>query len=230
MINCLKLAAAVFLCVIITACSSKTERDDMQLGMTLVERAVDYQLQGREKMASYTYNRAVAKFRDMGNFCNMSRTAIVIVTADPEESLPLLEDARAFAALGKCKEELNIVNFLSHNDYNKNELPSPYNIMADFYKTGDVAYLLKIANSSSSSERIKSYAFRHAANHVVDNDPEYAIELIDKASVIDSKRTWTLNLVKDEKIRLNALRNMGLPDDLSIQRLKILEQALNEKY
>ncbi len=88
MINKFIVMLAVCLCIIITACSSKTQRDDMLLGMTLVERAVDYQLQGRERMASYTYNRAVAKFRDMGNFCNMARTAIVIVTADPEESLP----------------------------------------------------------------------------------------------------------------------------------------------
>ena len=166
----------------------------------------------------------------MGNFCNMARTAIVIVTADPEESLPLLEDARAFAALGKCQEELNIVNFLSHNDYDIKTLPSPYDTMAKFYKTGDIAYILKIANSSSSSERLQSYAFRQAANHIIDKDPEYAIELINKASVIDSKKTWTLNLVKNEKIRLNALRSMGLPDDLAVQRLKILEQALNEKY
>ena len=105
MIDKFKIMLAVALCIIITACSSKTERDDIRLGMTLVERAVDYQLQGRERMASYTYNRAVTKFRDMGNFCNMARTAIVIVTADPEESLPLLENARAFAPLIKnCKQ------------------------------------------------------------------------------------------------------------------------------
>ena len=90
--------------------------------------------------------------------------------------------------------------------------------------------LLSIAKSSSTSERIQSYAYRQAARHIVDNDPEYALELIEKAVVIDSKKTWTLNLVKDEKIRLNAVRNMGLPDDLVVQRLKILEQALNEKY
>ena len=96
--------------------------------------------------------------------------------------------------------------------------------------SGDISYLLKIANSSSSSERLKSYAFRQAANYIVDKDPEYAIKLIDKASVIDSKEAWTLNLVKNERIRLNALRSMGLPDDTAVQRLKILEQALNEKY
>ncbi len=230
MIKKFKIILAVCLCIIITACASKTERDDMLLGMTLVERAVDYQLQGRERMASYTYNRAVAKFRDMGSFCNMARTALVIVTADPEESLPLLEDARAFAALGKCQEELNIINFLSHNDYDIKTLPYPYDTMAKFYATGDISYLLKIANSSSSSERLKSYAFRQAANYIVDKDPEYAIKLIDKASVIDSKEAWTLNLVKNERIRLNALRSMGLPDDTAVQRLKILEQALNEKY
>ncbi|MDY5050315.1 MAG: hypothetical protein SPF17_02750 [Candidatus Mucispirillum faecigallinarum] len=230
MINFLKIFTAVLLCISITSCSSKTKRDDLLLGMTLVERAVDYQLQGRERMASYTYNRAVAKFKDMGNFCNMARTAIVIVTADPEESLPLLEDARAFAALGRCQEELNIVNFLSHNEYNESKLPAPYKKIAQFYKTGDISYLLSIAKSSSTSERIQSYAYRQAARHIVDNDPEYALELIEKAAVIDSKKTWTLNLVKDEKIRLNAVRNMGLPDDLIVQRLKILEQALNEKY
>ena len=54
--------------------------------------------------------------------------------------------------------------------------------------------------------------------------------IIEKADIIDSKHTWTLNLIKNEKIRLNALRAMGLPDDLSSQRLKILEQSLNDKY
>ena len=52
MIDKFKIMLAVALCIIITACSSKTERDDIRLGMTLVERAVDYQLQGRERMAS----------------------------------------------------------------------------------------------------------------------------------------------------------------------------------
>ncbi len=68
MINKFIVMLAVCLCIIITACSSKTQRDDMLLGMTLVERAVDYQLQGRERMASYTYNRAVAKFRGFIKF------------------------------------------------------------------------------------------------------------------------------------------------------------------
>ncbi len=40
-----------------------------------------------------------------------------------------------------------------------------------------------------------------------------------------------IKLQQNKKIiRLNALRSMGLPDDLAVQRLKILEQALNEKY
>lgn len=214
----------------ITACVGKVDDKDINLGMTLVNRAVDYQLQGREKMASYTYNRAVSKFRDMGDFCNMSRTAIAIVTVDPETSLSLLEDARAFAALGRCSEETNIVNFLSHNDYNEKILPAPYKSISKFYKTGNIKYLLSIAKSGSSSEKLQSYAYRQAASHIVDNDPKYAMDLIEKADVIDSKHTWTLNLIKNEKIRLNALRAMGLPDDLSSQRLKILEQSLHDKY
>lgn len=225
-----KIISILLVYFIVTSCAGKVEDKDINLGMTLVNRAVDYQLQGREKMASYTYNRAVSKFRDMGDFCNMSRTAIAVVTVDPETSLSLLEDARAFAALGRCSEETNIVNFLSHNDYNEKILPEPYKSIAKFYNTGNVKYLLSIAKRGSSSEKLKSYAYRQAASHIVDNDPKYAMDLIEKADIIDSKNTWTLNLIKNEKIRLNALRAMGLPDDLSSQRLKILEQSLNDKY
>ena len=107
-----KIISVLLVYFMVTSCAGKVEDKDINLGMTLVNRAVDYQLQGREKMASYTYNRAVSKFRDMGDFCNMSRTAIAVVTVDPETSLSLLEDARAFAALGRCSEETNIVNFL----------------------------------------------------------------------------------------------------------------------
>lgn len=225
-----KIISSILVCMFAVSCAGKVEDKDINLGMTLVVRAVDYQLQGREKMASYTYNRAVAKFRDMGDFCNMSRTAIAIVTVDPETSLSLLEDARAFATLGRCSEELNIVNFLSHNDYEYKLLPEPYKSISKFYTTGDVKHLISLAKKGSNSEQLRSYAFRQAAAHIVDNDPKYAVELIEKADVIDSKNTWTLNLVKNEKIRLNALRAMGLPDDLSSQRLKILEQSLNDKY
>lgn len=230
MMKGLKRISALLVCLFAVSCAGKVEDKDINLGMTLVVRAVDYQLQGREKMASYTYNRAVSKFRDMGDFCNMSRTAIAIVTVDPETSLSLLEDARAFATLGRCSEELNIVNFLSHNDYNYNILPYPYKPISKFYTTGDVKHLIDIAKKNSNSEQLRSYAFRQAASHIVDKDPNYALELIEKADTIDSKHTWTLNLVKNEKIRLNALRAMGLPDDLSSQRLKILEQSLNDKY
>lgn len=231
MMKVVKIISALLVCLMAVACAgSKVEDRDINLGMTLVARAVDYQLQGRERMASYTYNRAVSKFRDMGDFCNMSRTAIAVVTVDPETSLSLLEDARAFATLGRCSEELNIVNFLSHNDYNYGLLPEPYKAISKFYTTGDIKYLLSIAKKSTNSEQLRSYAFRQAASHIVENDPKYAIELIEKSDVIDSKNTWTLNLVKNEKIRLNALHIMGLPDDLSTQRLKILEQSLNDKY
>ncbi len=230
MMKKIKIFILLALSMMFLSCSGKVDNKDSNLGMTLVNRAVNYQLQGRERMASYTYNRAVAKFRDMAGFCNMSRTAIAIVTADPETSLSLLEDARAFAALGKCEEETNIVNFLSHNDYNENKLPQPYKSLSKFYKTKNISYLLSIAKNSSSSEQVKSYAYRYAAGYIADTDPKYAIELVDKATEIDSKNTWTLNLVKNERIKLNALRAMGLPDDLSAQRLKILEQSLDDKY
>ncbi len=230
MINFFKFYIVVFLCLICLSCSTKTEKDDRYLGMRLVDRAINYQLQGSKRMASYAYNRAISKFRDMSSFCNMARVAILMVTIDPEESLPLLEDARAFAAIGECLEETNIINFLSGNDYDDKKLPSPYNNLSKFYKTGNINYLLSIAKSSSTSEPLRSHVYRQIANHIVDSNPQYALELIDKVSVIDSKRTWTLNLVKDERIRLKAIRNLGLSEELTIQKLKILEQALNEKY
>lgn len=198
--------------------------------MTFVNRAIEYQLKGNEKMATYSYNRAISKFRDMGSFCNMARTSIIIVTIDPEESLPLLEDARAFATLGHCKEEINIINFLSKNEYNKKALSEPYSSLADFYETGNVSHLMKIINSASTSERVKSFAIRLAAERVLEEDPKKALKLIEEAVAIDSKKAWTLNLVKDEKIRLRAVRLLGLPDEVISQRLRILEQAIDEKF
>lgn len=211
-------------------CGTKKTDKDISLGMTFVNRAIDYQLKGNEKMATYSYNRAISKFRDMGSFCNMARTSLIIATIDPEESLPLLEDARAFATLGHCKEELNITNFLSKNEYDKKALPEPYYSLAMFYDKNDNSYLMRIINSQSTSDRVKSFVIRLAVENILEDNPKKALKLIEDAVKIDSKKAWTLNLVKDERLRLRAVRLLGLPDDVISQRLKILEQAIDEKY
>lgn len=137
---------------------------------------------------------------------------------------------RAFATLGHCKEEINIINFLSKNEYNKKALSEPYSSLADFYETGNISHLMKIINSSSTSERVKSFAIRLAAERILEEDPKKALKLVEEAVAIDSKKAWTLNLVKDEKIRLRAVRLLGLPDEIISQRLRILEQAIDEKF
>lgn len=220
----------VVLILAVTGCGTKNTDPDNTLAMTFVNRAINYQLKGNEKMATYSYNRAISKFRDMGSFCNMARTSLIIATIDPEESLPLLEDARAFATLGHCQEELNITNFLSKNEYNKKALPEPYYSLAMYYEKNNVNYLMKIINAKSTSDKVKSFAIRLAAENILEDNPKKALKLVEEAIEIDSKNAWTLNLVKDERLRLRAVRLLGLPDDVISQRLRILEQAIDEKY
>ncbi|MDE7169284.1 MAG: hypothetical protein K2N67_03710 [Mucispirillum sp.] len=226
-----KIMALIALCALTAAgCADKSKKRDLDLGMTLVNRTVDYLLKGKEKMASYSYIRTISKFRDMGDFCNMARTAIIIVTLDPEGSLPLIEDARAFAALGNCAEETNIIMFLSKNEYDGNKLPNPYKALAAFEKTGKINVLTSLAASRNISDRNRSMLLRTAAYAIAEENPSKAYKLAEEASVIDSEYAWTLNLVKNEEIKLKAAEALGKPADTIRQRIRILEQSLDEKY
>lgn len=216
--------------IFIVSCSGKARPKDMELGIALADRAVNYTLQGQQKMAAFTYNRAVAKFRDMGRFCDMSRVAITHFTIDNFTNKSALDDAKAFAILGECLEEINVVGFLTDKPYVMNKLPEPYKTFAEYKKTGNISYLKSLASSQDASEKIKSLTYRRIAEALLDKDPKEAIKYIQNAKLIDQKLAWTRNLINDEKIMLEALKKLGMPTGIVEERIKIFEQAIREKY
>lgn len=213
-----------------TACSTKPKSREMELGISLTERAVNYTLQGQTKMSDFTYNRAIAKFRDMGKFCDMSRVALIMYTIDNFTNNQALNDAKAFATLGECAEEMNIVNFVSGSSYDIYKLPQPYKAFADYTKTKMLTYLKALASSTSTSDKIKSLTYRFIARELLEKDPVSAIKYVEDAKKIDEKSAWTRNLLVDENLILQATKNLGLATDIVEGRIKVLEKAMSEKY
>lgn len=225
-----KFAAAAVLTAFLAACSSKPEPNAINVGLTLTNRAVNYELQGDVSMAAYTYNRALAKFRDMGRFCDMSRVSLLMYTVKPgEENESRLEDAAAFAALGSCAEEANIINFLKDKDYDYSSLQEPYKSMAKFRRNKDTGPLKSLASSGSTSDAIRSSVYRIIAGYLLEKEPEEAIKYAEEAKKTDGRNAWTKNILADEEIILEASGRIGLDTDTIAERINILKQALEEK-
>ena len=226
-----RLAALILMVFFLFSCSSsKPEPEEMSVGLTLMDRAINYELQGEAKMAAYTYNRALAKFRDMGRFCDMARVAMLMYTIEPgKENESKLTDAAAFAALDSCKEETNIINFLTGADYDYSSLKEPYKSAAKFWRDKDIAPLKSLASSASTSDRIRSAAYRVIAKYVMEKEPGEAIKYAEEAKKTDSINAWTKNILADEEIILAASERLGLDTKIIAERINILKQALAEK-
>ena len=229
MINLKIIYILLFTIFFSVSCSTKIQDRDLTIAMTLTNRATEYQLKGDHKMASYSYTRAIQKFRDLGSFCNMARVSIILSTNDILDSKKLVEDAIAFSTLGKCEEEINISLYLNQGSYNINTLPEPYKSFAKYDKTKNVNYLLNVAKKKSSSERVKSIAYRKAALAIMEIDPIKAYEYAEKAVEIDSKNAWTANLIEDEKIKIKSYRLQGKKEDILTERLRILQISILEQ-
>lgn len=226
----IRLLTPLLVAFLLISCSSKQKPKEMKIGLSLTERAVNYELQGSQKMASYTYNRTIAKFRDMGRFCDMARVALMMYSVQPTEANQLkLEDAKAFAALGECSSESNIISFLEDRDYNYKDLEEPYLALAKFKRDNNVSAVVSIASSSSSSEAIRSSFYRIAAKALIEKQPSDATKYIEKAKLIDQKYAWTKNLLADEEILFQIYEQAGLNTDIISQRINILRQAIFEK-
>ncbi len=221
------LIAIIFLTI---SCASKPEPDFMSVGLNLADRAVDYTLEGDNIMSDYTYSRAITHFRNMGRFCDMSRVSLLMYIINPYDSNNAkLDDASAFALLGACKTELNIVNLLTEKPYDYSLLKEPYKSFAKFKEKGEISYLKRIANSKEYSDRVRSSFYRLIANTILDENPADALKFINKTLVIDSKHSWTVNILENEKIILKAYKNLGYQTDIIEERVKILTNTLIEK-
>ena len=211
------------------SCVKDMNSRDMYTALSLTNRAINYSLKGENRMADFTYDRAIKKFRDMGLFCDMARVSINMYTTAPEND-NFLKDGRGFAALGSCQNELNIINFLSNNEYNIDELEFPFKSYAKFKKTKKISQLKSIASSAGTSDRIKSSTYRTIASALISSNPDESIKYIAKAEKIDSKHGWTKNILQNQEIMLEAYKKLGKPTEIITERIKVLKQALGDKF
>ncbi|MBQ3033337.1 MAG: hypothetical protein IJD28_03055 [Deferribacterales bacterium] len=220
----------VMVLAVTLSCASKPEPNDMSIGISLTNRAADYALQGDKDMAAYTYNRALAKFRDMGKFCDMARVAFLMyIIAPNEENINKKDDALSFATLGECKSEINIANFLTGNDYDYATMDEPYKSIAEFWRNKDISPLKKLVSSDNTSDRVKSSLYRVMARHVMNQWPKDALNYAKHAKEIDGKHAWTQNILYDEELILEASKLLKLDTQVVEKRIEILTHSVEEK-
>lgn len=219
----------ICLLLALAACGYKIENPALDKAMSTSRQSVDYLLKGRKNLAEYYYNSVVSDFRNMGDFCNMARTALLFATVDPEGSSQLTNDALAFAALSDCPEEVNIVNFLTDKPYNRSKLTDVYKELATFKERKSISSLLRVGKSKYYSDYFRSLAYRMAGEYILKTKPKEAFSLFEKAYEIDSFNGWTYNLVKDESLKLEAAKLLGESIYIYEQRLGLLKGALKTK-
>lgn len=229
MIKIYKYLGFIIAIIINTSCAGKHEPDEISIGINITNRAVDYSLKGDETMAEYTYIRAVNHFRNMGKFCDMARVSLAMYISEPiETNSKKIDDAIAFAILGNCNLEVNIGNFLKNNNYDYSSLKEPYKSYAKFKNNHKSSTLSSIASSSSYSNKIRSAFYRIMADTEIDNNPEKALKFINKAMEIDSKHSWTKNILYNEKIILKIYKKLNKDTNITEEKIKILEKYLND--
>lgn len=220
---------SLLLSLFLISCGGKEEPDGISTGINIIERAIDYHLKGDELMSEYTYSRALTHFRNMGRFCDMARVSINIYISDPnEENIKKVDDAIAFAVLGNCEVELNIGNFLKGNDYNYTLLKEPYKSYAKFLESNKVSTISGIASSNYYNDRIKSVFYRLMAKAIIEDYPKKALSFINDAMKIDSKHSWTKNVLYNEMIQLDIYKKLGYDTKTNEERINILKDALQE--
>ncbi len=222
------------LSTLLAACSSKEqviETRQQSIGMTLTEMAYDYAMQGRRGMAEFTYDEAIEQFRNMGSFCDMARVSIVMHSVSHNIQFNTIGDAKAFATLGECSDEWNIINYLTDEKYNYSTLKEPYYTYATAKLDNNISDLQSLAKSSNSSERTKSIAYRMIASILIEKG-EYldAVSNIEYAKEIDSRYAWTSNLLDNERLLLEAYKLMDIDTKIVQERINILESAIINKF
>ncbi len=217
--------------LILVSCASKKTPPHYTVGISLTESAYDYAMQGQRELAEFSYNRAINKFKDMGNFCDMARVAIVMHSVSKNIQLSTLGEAAVFATLGECYEEINIINYLNDYSYDEDRLAEPYKTYALSEKTQNIRGLVRLTKDADTSDRTKSISYRMIAEILLSKS-EYieAVSYIEYAKEIDSNYAWTSNLLEDERLLLKAYKQMNIDTAIVEERIKVLEDAVLKKF
>ncbi len=215
---------------LVLGCSSKKYSSGYLYGEKLYDSYIDLYLKGNRELAELNFYKSVSVFAERDDMCNISRLYIsrYLLAEDYGEKTYLIK-AEKYAVLKNCETEKNLINFLFHSDYNVDILNDLYVAYSHFLKTGEVSDLEKALANKKLNDSAKSRFYRILANNYIKSDIKRAGEYIDLAYEIDTFNGWTLNILRDLKLKLKICENTKYKCESIKKRILFIKNKLNKK-
>ncbi|UOD34159.1 hypothetical protein DSN97_08335 [Deferribacteraceae bacterium V6Fe1] len=199
-----KLGVVLIIIFAVFGCTSKKISPVYLEGESLFEKYIDNYLKGKQVSEVY-FNKAVNVFQRADDFCNLSRLYLSRFVLNEENiDTKSLESAEFFADTGKCRDEKNIINYLTDKEYILEKLPEHYRKYIKHKKSKKYDGLEDIL--SAAPEYFTSRILRKTAR---ESEGRKALILVDEAYQIDRFNGWTLNIYRDLKIKREIMLKMG---------------------
>ena len=235
------LLAIIIFTISITACGSKTNNVPYEnyRGLKNLDTALDYLLKGNNQAAMNSYERAIDIFIRANDFCNAAKAGIFLYTAEPvTQNIYFLTDAENHSNIGKCSNELLIINLLSNINDNKTinvedytALNEPFLSFAEAYHNKSIEPIKLIIDQKDTSNRLKSVLYRILAEYYLNIKSENSLTLasvmIETALKIDQSNSWLKNMLYDEKLKLKLMQIKKLDTTTQIKKIEILSEKVN---
>ncbi len=224
----------------ISACGSKTNDApyDNYRGLKNLETSLNYLLKGNSEACMNSYDRAVDVFIRVNDFCNAAKAGIFLYTAEPiKQNLHFITDAENYSKLGKCDNELLIVDLLTNINDNKTinvkdyiKLDDPFISFAEAYHNKSIEPIKVLVDQKYTSNRLKSVLYRKLAQHYIDINSVKSLKLanvmIENALKIDQPNSWLKNMLYDEKLKLKLMEIKKIDTTTQIKKIKILSEKI----
>lgn len=232
----------VFILIIVAFTTSycgggKVVSYDRTQAMNTVNVAVNQMLAGNNRASLSAYKRALGVFIKSADFCNMSRSALLLFCVKPiDNNSHFVDDAMKYAKLGRCESEEQIAGYLQfslHNDdtvkFDSDKLEEPYRSLYLYRQSSNVEYLIKYINKGSSSDAVKSMMLRLiAGKYLDDGNTEVAERYVNDAIKIDKGHSWRGNLIDDYKILQDIYDRDGKDNSTIVETINLIERSMDK--
>ncbi len=216
----------LFLVVSLTACSSKKLSDNFISAERFFENYIKYHNTGEFKLAEQNFLKSVDTLQRADDLCNLSKIYIGKHLIEDDNSS--LEFAKRYSIMGKCDDEMNIIDYLIGQKYIFDKLPESLKIQATFYKNADE--LIKTLSKSDLPDWTRSRLARDFSRRFINiSKLDDADKIIEYALQIDRFNGWTYNIKNDLLIK-KEICNLKKDDCKFIdERLDIINRKLIKK-
>lgn len=215
---------------IIFGCSSKKYSPEYLYGENLYNNYINLYLKGNIELAELNFYKSINVFVKLDDMCNISRMYISrYLVEENYDDFDYLIKAKQYAMLKDCNQENNLINFLTHSDYDASMLEDIYTAHSNFLKTGEVSDLEQILENRSINDSAKSRFYRILANNYISSDTLKAEKYIDLAYAIDTHNGWTLNILRDLEVKLKICENMNNECGSLRKRILLIKNILDKK-